>query len=358
MLKINAHQIPIAKVVARFPRFSEMDPPIKTLFLRGRDDILFGNMLYVSVVGTRRASSYGLKVAEMFASHIAKRGHCVVSGLASGVDTIAHRAALAWGGATIGVSACGIDSIYPPSNRKLYEMMSKNGCIVSEYPGVLETQRYRFPHRNRIVAALSDLIIVVEAPKKSGALITATLGLEVGIDVCAVPGSIFSDNYIGSNALIESGATPLSSTLQLDFILDQLAERKSTEGRYKLPPKKEIKAATDDEDKKTDTKAAKKAKKQEEKMMDTVKKRLSITDDILNNMDERDNNLQKRCEDLSGASSDVLHYIRTMRQANVFKIANSVGISETDALAILEELEEEKIIEKNPDDEYSMLDTR
>lgn len=212
-----------------FPRLKQLNPELRHLFYKGNPALLNTSDVYISIVGTRRATTYGIKVAELFAKHVARRGHVVVSGLADGVDTAAHKAALSVGGKTIGVCACGIDSVYPPQSKKLHQMMEEKGLLVSEHDGVVEAHRFRFPLRNRIVAGLSDIVIVAEAPEKSGALITARYGLEYDCEVVAVPGSIFSINSVGGNRLIEDGAISLCTTNQLDWIVDNVKNGKKTQ---------------------------------------------------------------------------------------------------------------------------------
>ena len=162
----------------------------------------------VAVVGTRRASSYGRLIAEEIAHGLASQGVTVVSGMARGIDGIAHRAALDAGGRTLAVLGSGLDRLYPPEHRKLAQNISENGAVISDYPLGTPPEGSNFPPRNRIISGLSAATIVVEAGKSSGALITAEFGAEQGREVFAVPGNINSPNSAGTNRLIRDGAHP------------------------------------------------------------------------------------------------------------------------------------------------------
>ncbi len=166
---------------------------------------------FIGVVGTREASAYGLQVAHQLGSQIASCGGFVVSGGAAGADTSAMQGAMSAGCPVVGVLGCGVDVVYPYSNRKLFEAVVKEGCLISEYPPGSEAKPWHFPARNRIISGVSNGVLVVEAPKKSGALITARYALEQGRDVFVVPGNINSSTCEGSNALLQEGATPVLS---------------------------------------------------------------------------------------------------------------------------------------------------
>lgn len=185
------------------------DPP-ERLYVRGEAlGLLHGPC--AAVVGARACSGYGASVARTLGRELAAAGAVVVSGLARGVDGEAHRGALEAGGATVAVLGCGVDIDYPRANAALARRIEATGLVVSEYPPGTEPAPWRFPARNRIVAGLSRVTIVVEARARSGALITADFALEEGRDVLAVPGEITSALSAGTNALIRSGATPLLS---------------------------------------------------------------------------------------------------------------------------------------------------
>lgn len=164
---------------------------------------------FIGVVGTRKASAYGLQVAHQMGSQIAQSGGFVVSGGASGIDTAAMQGALDAGSPVVGVLGCGVDVVYPRHNRKLFEAVVKNGCLISEYAPGAEGLRWHFPARNRIISGISNGTLIVEAPKISGALITARWALEQGRDVFVVPGNINTVTCEGSNALLQEGATPV-----------------------------------------------------------------------------------------------------------------------------------------------------
>lgn len=166
---------------------------------------------FIGVVGTRKASAYGLQVAHQLGSQIASCGGFVVSGGAAGGDTAAMQGAMAAGYPVVGVLGCGVDVVYPYSNRKLFEAIVKEGCLISEYPPGTEARSWHFPARNRIISGVSNGVLVVEAPQKSGALITARFALEQGRDVFVVPGNINSPTCEGSNALLKEGAAPVLS---------------------------------------------------------------------------------------------------------------------------------------------------
>ena len=173
----------------------------------------------ISVVGSRKCTAYGKSIAERLSTKLSNSGVSVVSGLARGIDSCAHNGALKEVGSTIAVSATGIDSCYPASNKGLYNQISKKGLIISENPPGYICHRYDFPRRNRIISGLSDAVVVVEAPLRSGALITAEYAMEQGKDLFAIPGNITSFFSIGCNQLIREGA---KSIAVLDDILIDL----------------------------------------------------------------------------------------------------------------------------------------
>lgn len=185
------------------------DPP-PGLFLRGAaPDRLLAEPA-VALVGARACSPYGSAVARMLGRELGAAGLVVVSGLARGVDSEAHRGALEAGGRTVAVLGCGIDRDYPAAHRELAGRIAETGLVVSEYAPGVEPAPWRFPARNRIVAGLCSVTVVVEARERSGALITADLALEEGREVFACPGEITSGLSAGTNALLRLGATPLT----------------------------------------------------------------------------------------------------------------------------------------------------
>lgn len=179
------------------------DPP-PGLYVLGK--MLPADGMAVAVVGSRRPTPYGLAVAEKIAGDLAKTGVVVVSGLARGIDSSAHRGALAAGGPTVAVMGCGVDVVYPRENQRLWREIVATGAVISEFPPGTTPQPWHFPVRNRIISGLSKATVVVEAGERSGALITADLALEQGREVLAVPGSIVSPLSKGPNRLIKNGA--------------------------------------------------------------------------------------------------------------------------------------------------------
>jgi DNA processing protein len=173
----------------------------------------------VAVVGSRAGSPYALAVAERLAADLASQGIVIVSGLARGVDSAAHRGALSVAGATIGVLGCGIDVVYPSEHRELARDMRVNGALVSELvPGTPPLPHF-FPLRNRIISGLSRAVVVIEAGDKSGSLITARLALDQGRDVLAVPGNVLNGRNRGGHALLRDGAKVVETA---DDILEEL----------------------------------------------------------------------------------------------------------------------------------------
>jgi DNA processing protein len=165
-----------------------------------------GDALALAIVGSRRATAYGLEVAESLAADLAARGVTIVSGLARGIDTAAHRGALRAGGRTLAVLGHGIAQVYPPENRVLAEAIVERGALLSQFPATVGPLPHHFPARNRTLAGLVLGVVVVEAAERSGALITAGLAGELGREVFAVPGRITSPESRGTNGLIRDGA--------------------------------------------------------------------------------------------------------------------------------------------------------
>jgi DNA processing protein len=188
----------------RYPALLAVTPAPPALWVRGaltREDALA-----IAVVGTRRATAYGLAAAERLAFDLAARGITIVSGLARGIDTAAHRGALAADGRTLAVLGSGVDVVYPPENRALIAEIAGRGAIVSQFAPGTPPRPGHFPARNRVIAGLALGVVVVEAPEHSGALITAALAGELGREVFAVPGPITADASRGANGLILDGA--------------------------------------------------------------------------------------------------------------------------------------------------------
>ncbi|QJA05381.1 DNA-protecting protein DprA [Thermosulfurimonas marina] len=192
------------------------DPPA-FLLVKGR---LRTEVPLVAVVGARKATAYGRRVAFEWSARLADSGVGIVSGLALGVDTEAHRGALSAGGYTVAVLGTGPDLVYPRDNRRLAEeILAAGGALISEYPPGARPERWRFPRRNRLISGLSLGVLVVEAAERSGALITARLALDQGREVMAVPGSIFSPQSVGVHQLLKLGAHPVTSPEEVLEIL-------------------------------------------------------------------------------------------------------------------------------------------
>lgn len=192
----------------------KIDSPPYVLYLKG-EKLSWDRLFAIGVVGTRRCTAYGVKAADNLCFDLAARGITIVSGMARGIDSAAARAALRAGGKTIAVLGSGIDVIYPPENRELMEEIEKSGTVMTEYPPGSQPMAHHFPERNRIISGLSKGVLVIEAPLKSGALITANYALEAGRDLFAVPGEIFKDNSKGTNLLIKQGARIVSSAMDI-----------------------------------------------------------------------------------------------------------------------------------------------
>jgi len=184
------------------------DPPL-LLYIKGRLDLL--NTASLAIVGSRNATTQGLRNAEAFAKSASEAGLCVISGLAQGIDAAAHRGGLQAMGASVAVVGTGLDKVYPASNRELAHQLAQHGCIVSEFPLGTPPLPANFPRRNRIISGLSLGCLVVEASLQSGSLITARMALEQGRDVFAIPGSIHSPQSKGCHSLIKQGAKLVES---------------------------------------------------------------------------------------------------------------------------------------------------
>ncbi|MBI2624262.1 DNA-protecting protein DprA [Candidatus Parcubacteria bacterium] len=209
----------IGRTDSRYPTLlAEIAQPPQTLYVRGSLEALAAPCL--AVVGTRTPSAYGKQIAPMLVAALTRAGITIVSGLAIGIDTLAHEAALESGGKTVAVLGSGVDetSVYPPENRTLVRrIVEAGGAVISEFPEGTEPKPFHFPQRNRVIAGLSRGVLVIEAREKSGALITANFALEENRDVFAVPGPITVPTSAGPNRLIASGAQAI---LNADDILE------------------------------------------------------------------------------------------------------------------------------------------
>lgn len=200
----------IARGESGFPRLlEEIHQPPWVLFCRGVMPSECGRH-FLSVVGSRKATPYGIEAARWFAGELAGAGLVIASGGAYGIDSAAHRSAMDAGGNTVVVLGCGPDVTYPRSNSALFRRATEKGCLLSEYPPGVEPLKHHFPARTRLIAGISLGVLVVEASQTSGSLITADFALSQGRDVFAVPGSIFSKTSAGANRLIRNGAVPVT----------------------------------------------------------------------------------------------------------------------------------------------------
>ncbi len=198
----------------------EIYSPPALLYIRGKLEL--NDEFSLAIVGTRKLSSYGQQITPLITSDLAGAGLTIISGLAKGIDTLAHQAALKANGRTIAVLGSGLDkkSIYPSINRHLAEEISQKGAVISEFPIGAEPLAQHFPQRNRIISGLSLGILVIEAPEKSGALITAKDALEQNRDVFAIPGPILAKNSLGPNNLIKMGAKLVSQANDILYELN------------------------------------------------------------------------------------------------------------------------------------------
>ncbi|MBE6008331.1 MAG: DNA-protecting protein DprA [Lachnospiraceae bacterium] len=220
--KINRlEELGIKYISINNPDYPELlrhiDEPPLGLYYKGtlpkKDDMCF------SIIGSRLCSEYGSLVSQRFAKELVQNGFTIVSGMARGIDSMSHRGAINGGGKTIAVLGCGLDICYPPENQKLMAKIEENGCLISEYPPGTQPYPGNFPPRNRIIAGLSMGLLVVEASKRSGTLITVNHALDYGRDVFAVPANITSDLSAGTNELIKDGCPPVTCVEDILFEL-------------------------------------------------------------------------------------------------------------------------------------------
>ena len=199
------------------------DPPV-VLYVKGNLPKV-NEYAAIGIVGTRRCTPYGLKNAEAAGYKLSKRGFIVVTGLAEGIDTAATKGALQGNTPTIGVIGSGLDIVFPAQNRSLYEAVSANGAVISEYSPGTPAVKGHFPSRNRIISGISNGVAVIEAPERSGALITADRALEQGRDVFSLPGNVDATACAGSNKLLRDGAIPF---ITADDIIDEYRDSLNT----------------------------------------------------------------------------------------------------------------------------------
>jgi DNA processing protein len=242
-LDLSAEIIKVQKANARLltladptypPLLRELDDAPPVLYVRG--ELLPADQIALAVVGTRKPTRYGLEVAYRLTKQLAAAGVTIISGLAQGIDTAAHRGALDAGGRTLAILGCGIQTIYPRENTALAERIVQRGALLTEFALGTPPNAINFPRRNRILSGLARGVLIVEAPERSGALITATAAAEQGRDVFAVPGNILSLASGGTNRLIQDGA---KLVLEVRDILEELhiEPPKTTSAKRLNPPK-------------------------------------------------------------------------------------------------------------------------
>ncbi len=214
-------------------RLKDINQPPPVVYVRG--EVTPQDEWAVAVVGTRRITPYGRQVTEEVAAFLARNGVTVVSGLARGIDSTAHKAALNAGGRSIAVLGSGVDRIYPDENRELAEKMIERGALISDYPLGTPPEGTNFPPRNRLISGLCIAVVIVEAGHKSGALITANFAVNQGREVFAVPGNIFAPQSKGTNRLVRDGAHPLLSPEDLLAALDLTMVTEHQSARTVLP---------------------------------------------------------------------------------------------------------------------------
>ena len=204
------------------------DPP-PLLYVRGavkaEDDFA------IAIVGSRKTSTYGREITDKLSQDLARQGMTVVSGMARGIDSVAHQGALSANGRTLAVLGCGVDVIYPPENRRLYDEIIAHGAVLSEFPMGSPPEGSHFPKRNRVISGLSLGVVVVQAGQKSGSLITASYALEQGRDVFAVPGNVGIHGSSGTNQLIKDGAKLVATSADiLEEVIAQWKREKDEDG--------------------------------------------------------------------------------------------------------------------------------
>ncbi len=219
----------------QFPKSLLEIPQVpKMLYVRGK--LPQEDLIYLAVVGSRKYTSYGKDICEKLIKGLKGYPIVIVSGLAIGIDSIAHRAALDTGLITISFPGSGLDNsvIYPRTNIRLaQEIIDKGGCLISEMEPQERATIYSFPQRNRLMAGISKAVLIIEAEEKSGTLITARMALDYNRDVLAVPGSVFSQNSKGANRLIHQGATPITTSEELLEALGFEIEREEKNDKEK-----------------------------------------------------------------------------------------------------------------------------
>ncbi len=269
----NLENLGIKYVSINNPKYPELlkhiDEPPLGLYYKGA--LPQNNEMCFSIIGSRRCSEYGAEVAQRFAADLSKNDFSIVSGMAKGIDSMAHRGAINAGGRTIAVLGCGLDICYPAENERLMEKIIETGCVISEYPPGTEPYPGNFPRRNRIIAGLSMGLLVVEASKKSGTLITVDRALDYGRTVFVVPANITSALSEGTNNLIKEGCPVATNVSDILFELGVIKTENDV--------KKEEKSKTD-------------LSEEELEVLSQIKYEPVSLDDLINLLDKSSQNIQ------------------------------------------------------------------
>lgn len=318
-------------------RLKKLINPPYVLYVKGNYDFT-KNSANIGIVGTRDCSKYGEAVTSKMCIDLSAAGFTVVSGLAKGIDTIAATAAIKGHGETIAVLGCGIDVIYPAENEGLYKEIAMHGAVISEYPPLTMPVATNFPERNRIIAALSDCLLITEAPKKSGALITAKRAYEMGIDIFSVPGNIFMPNSVGTNKLIKAGAKIALSSLDIIDEYSGLLQtvKKSDEGKGN--PNKGLYYSEEQSIKKESKTKEKSQQVQKGKIMQI--KPVDINDERFSALSEEEKKITELIINAGSISTDEI-----IRQS-------AYPVSKVNSLLSLMEIE--NVVEKHPGNIYTI----
>ena len=324
------------------------DPPL-VLYYRGRLQDLDSTAV-IGVVGTRAASLYGLGCARTLSREIGSSGGIVVSGMAKGIDAMAMEGALSGDGTVIGVLGCGVDIVYPRSNRTLFENTERYGCIFSEFPPGTPPLPGNFPKRNRIISGLSSGVLVVEAPMKSGALITARLAADQGRDVFVVPGNIGVPTCAGSNSLLRDGA--IAVTCGWDVLSEYEYRYEGRLKERKLPPERteEPPASPPSEPEKPEPQGPAPSAQPSENQAGTINSREKVIDNPASEPYIDLNDILSKCTEPQQAILKALQQGRCI----VDDLVAGTGISTQEVLSCLTILEIRGFIERHPGRQVSL----
>ncbi len=327
------------RIGSRIVTFEDEDYPDKLrnitappyiLYVRG-DISGLDDTLTIGVIGSRHYTAYGEMVTTRMSSELARNGVIIVSGLARGLDTSAARGALKAGGRTIAVIGSGLDNMYPPENAGIADEISERGAVITEYPPSSPPLAMHFPARNRIIAGLSNGLLVTEAGRKSGTLITAGLALEYGRDLFVVPGRINEQNYEGSNRLIQQGA---KLTVRVSDILEEYP--------YARRVKPALQAERSESEKNGDAEAAENTPDKDGEVSNTA---------AISEIKKTEDN--ERYKDLSEADRKILSLIMT-RAVSIDEISRAVGMNAGEVNVRLTVLEMKKYIKRLPGGYYDI----